>query len=144
MATVLDADFELRAGTQHNGQRLLPLRGRDDHIALINASLQAAAHRNESKILVMQDEPGTGKTRLLLTAVGLARKAGFAVVTGLPAFSGSLPGGAQVAADVPYPRRNGTGAGLAAPGRQDPRHGLAAPGRQNPRHGLVARVHEAV
>lgn len=87
--------------------RLLPLRGRDEQIAQLNVSLQAVAHQNQSKVLLVKAGPGSGKTRLLLESVNLAARSNFAVVNGSSTFLSSAHGTPRTTADIPYARRGG-------------------------------------
>jgi DNA-binding CsgD family transcriptional regulator/tetratricopeptide (TPR) repeat protein len=118
-ATGLNTECEQRSTPrQQNRHRPSPLRGRDEQVARISASIEEIENGHKSKLLLMQDEPGSGKTRLLLKAIGLAKKAGFAVVSGMSPFAG-IPIDAP-AESVPHVRRGGSVNGSAVSERPDP------------------------
>ncbi|WP_420081460.1 LuxR C-terminal-related transcriptional regulator [Streptomyces sp. JL4002] len=76
--------------------RSLPeVRGREQQLARIGASLQDVTGIRQSQVLLVGAGPGAGKTRLLVEAVNAASRNGFAVVHGAAAGSGAAPGTAS-------------------------------------------------
>jgi DNA-binding CsgD family transcriptional regulator len=59
---------------------LRPLRGREQHIAQIEAGLHTVANTGKSHVLLVQAAHGAGKTRLLIEATSIATRNRFAVV----------------------------------------------------------------
>jgi DNA-binding CsgD family transcriptional regulator len=87
--TALGPTASAKAGP---GTRPLPqVRDRERQLAQISASLHSVNNSRRSKVLLVEAAPGAGKTRLLMEAVDIADRSGFAVVNGVSAGPHSAP-----------------------------------------------------
>ncbi len=86
MGRTASRDLESLRG---RGRSAYPVRGRQRQITHIEAALQDVAAARQSKILLMEGAPGSGKTRLLVEAINMATSNGFSVVNGSPGVPGS-------------------------------------------------------
>ncbi|WP_225094719.1 LuxR family transcriptional regulator [Streptomyces sp. CoH27] len=94
---------------------LPPVRGREEQLAQISASLHTVANTRRSKVLLVEARPGAGKTRLLVEAVTLAGANGFSVVGGVPCGSGATTRAAPVPAAAHPPASGAVEDGFHTP-----------------------------
>ncbi|GLF94853.1 LuxR C-terminal-related transcriptional regulator [Streptomyces yaizuensis] len=85
--------------------RPLPqVRGREQQLAQIGANLRDVTGARRSRVLLVEAASGTGKTRLLLEAAGIAARNGFTVVGGVAAGHDGAPRASPAAAGAhPHP-----------------------------------------
>ncbi|WP_205315268.1 ATP-binding protein [Nonomuraea lactucae] len=83
------------------------MRGREQQLAQISASLHNVTSARRSKVLMVEAPPGAGKTRLLVEAATIADRSGFAVVNGVSGGPDATPRAALAPAG-PRPHTPGT------------------------------------